>query len=443
MNYPLWEVPYLTGGGLIAIVAILHVVIAHFAVGGGLFLVLTERMALQENHPDILQYVRRHTQFFVLLTLTLGALTGVGIWFSIAMVTPTATALLLRTFVWFWACEFVAFLVEITSLLVYHQTWDLLPPRIHQRVGWIYFFSAWASLFIINGILTFMLTPGEWLKTRNVWQAFINPTMLPSLGLRTFSALALAGLYALITSSYQQKEEVRNRLIQYSAQWLWPAFVGMPIFGAWYLVRIPSYARQEVIGGSPVILVFVSLSVVFSFLIFLFSYLGPYREPHRFSGSLALLFLLMGFVVTGTSEWVREAVRKPYLIAGFLYSNQIYPSQREEIEKKGILKVAKWTGVKEIEPGKEGIAGQEIFRLECGSCHAKRGYNGLQPMIAGWSESYLDTQLQHLETLKGFMPPFMGTPEERQALTKYLSQLTQASSPLMEKEDLVQRRNTQ
>ncbi len=215
----------------------------------------------------------------------------------------------------------------------------------------------------------------------------------------------------------------------------------MPVCGAWYLARIPAYARQEVIGGSPVVLIFVSLSVAFSFLIFLFSYLGPYREPQRFSGSIALLFLLMGFVVTGTSEWVREAVRKPYLIAGFLYSNQIYPSQRKEIEEKGILKVAKWAKVKEVEPGREGIAGQEIFRLECGSCHAKRGYNGLQPMIAGWSESYLDTQLQHLETLKGFMPPFMGTLEERRALAKYLAQMAQASNPLRGKESFAQRRN--
>jgi hypothetical protein len=53
MNYPVWEVPYWGGGMLIGIIAIAHVFIAHFAVGGGLFLPLTERMidhALQRLH---------------------------------------------------------------------------------------------------------------------------------------------------------------------------------------------------------------------------------------------------------------------------------------------------------------------------------------------------------------------------------------------------------
>ncbi|MCK7482119.1 MAG: hypothetical protein M0C28_36935 [Candidatus Moduliflexus flocculans] len=41
MNYPVWELP--APGLLIAAVAIVHVFISHFAVGGGLFLVLAER----------------------------------------------------------------------------------------------------------------------------------------------------------------------------------------------------------------------------------------------------------------------------------------------------------------------------------------------------------------------------------------------------------------
>ena len=38
MNYPVWELP--ASGLLIAVVSILHVFVSHFAVGGGLFLVL-------------------------------------------------------------------------------------------------------------------------------------------------------------------------------------------------------------------------------------------------------------------------------------------------------------------------------------------------------------------------------------------------------------------
>ena len=38
MNYPVWDIP--ASGLLIAVIAILHVFVSHFAVGGGLFLVL-------------------------------------------------------------------------------------------------------------------------------------------------------------------------------------------------------------------------------------------------------------------------------------------------------------------------------------------------------------------------------------------------------------------
>ena len=49
MNFPVWDPPMLGGGLLIGVIAILHVFVSHFAVGGGLFLVLTEQIAAREN----------------------------------------------------------------------------------------------------------------------------------------------------------------------------------------------------------------------------------------------------------------------------------------------------------------------------------------------------------------------------------------------------------
>ena len=43
MNYPIWNLP--GSGLLIAGMSVFHVFISHFAVGGGLFLVWTERKA--------------------------------------------------------------------------------------------------------------------------------------------------------------------------------------------------------------------------------------------------------------------------------------------------------------------------------------------------------------------------------------------------------------
>ena len=93
---------------MIAIIAILHVVISHLAVGGGLFLVLTEGKALRTKNPALLEYVRKHTWFFLLLTMVFGGMSGVGIWFIIALVNPAATSSLIHTFVFGWAIEWHA-----------------------------------------------------------------------------------------------------------------------------------------------------------------------------------------------------------------------------------------------------------------------------------------------------------------------------------------------
>jgi len=101
MNYPLWRVP--APGLLIAVVGVVHVFVSHFAVGGGLLLVLAELKARAAADAALLGFVRALSRGFVLLTLVLGALTGVGIWFTIGLVQPQATSALVQTFLWAWA----------------------------------------------------------------------------------------------------------------------------------------------------------------------------------------------------------------------------------------------------------------------------------------------------------------------------------------------------
>lgn len=124
MNYPVWDVPLMGGGMLIGLIAILHVFVAHFAVGGGLFLVWTEARAYRQGDGQLLDYVRRHSSFFVLLVLVFGAVSGVGIWWSIGLVHPPGTSTLIHTFVWAWAIEWVFFFVEIAAAFVDHYGWD-------------------------------------------------------------------------------------------------------------------------------------------------------------------------------------------------------------------------------------------------------------------------------------------------------------------------------
>src|SRR3989338_7186278 len=139
MNYPFWEVPMIGGGLVIAVISILHIFVSHFAIGGGLFLALTERKAILKNDITLLEYVKSHSRFFLLLTVVFGAVSGVGIWFSIGLVHPAGTSALIHNFVWGWAIEFTFFLVEIAAILIYYASWGKIGRFLHNTIGWIYF----------------------------------------------------------------------------------------------------------------------------------------------------------------------------------------------------------------------------------------------------------------------------------------------------------------
>ena len=84
-----------------------------------------------------------------------------GIWFSIGLANPEATSALIHNFVFAWAIEWVFFMVELSTAAVYYYTWGRVSDELHLKVGWLYAGASFVTLVIINGILTFMLTPGE------------------------------------------------------------------------------------------------------------------------------------------------------------------------------------------------------------------------------------------------------------------------------------------
>lgn len=92
-------------------------------------------------------------------------------------------------------------------------------------------------------------------------------------------------------------------------------------------------------------------------------------------------FLLLGFVTTGATEWVREAGRKPYLIHGCLYSNGIFAGQERQFAS-GLLPAARRARVKEVDPAGPLKAGAEVFRLHA-SCHTVAGYGAVKPLVTG------------------------------------------------------------
>ena len=430
MNYPVWDVAF-GAGLLIALVAVLHVFVSHFAVGGGLFLVLTERKARRTNDASLLGWVKAHTKFFVLVTVVYGAVSGVGIWFTIALISPMATSNLIHAYVWGWAIEWVFFFVEITAALLYLYGWDKLEARLHEWYGWIYFIAAFASMVIINGIITFMLTSGRWIQNHQFWTGFFNPTYFPSLAFRFAIALALAGIYALITASVQKDAELKARIVRWSALWIVPSLIALVPIGWWYVRDIPKEIWASARGPMPTGTHFAFLAgilLIVTFALALFTLIRPARLHLAFS----LLVALVALGAMGSFEFVREAIRKPYVISNYLYANSIYATpipgdggfSVDAIDTVGVLASAKWVQNRELTKDTQVAAGREIFRVECQSCHTTDSYRGVNRYLARrqWDQNRIQAMLTGLDVMhNGVMPPFAGTDAERLALASFLS----------------------
>jgi len=437
MNYPVWDLTF-GAGLLIAIVSVVHVFVSHFAVGGGLFLVLTEQKAYREQNTALLEWLKRHTRFFVLLTVVFGAMTGVGIWFTIGLIHPSGTSILIHSYVWGWAIEWVFFFLEITAALLYLYGWDRVDRKTHLWLGWIYFVAAFMSMVIINGIITFMLTSGKWIETHNFWHGFFNPTYFPSLFARFAFSLALAGIYALITGTFQKNSDLKATVIRWSVRWIVPAFVILPLFIYWYIGQLPAEVWASAQGKMPTATRYANLALIFAILTFvaaLVTLIRPKKVPFIYS----FVVLAFAFVTMWSFEFIRESIRKPYIIYDYMYVNSIFKQpvegdggfSVENIREKGVLKVARWAENRTVTEENKLAAGREIFRLECQTCHGISGYRGMKGILSQkkWSYSMILNRLGSLDKMvNGVMPPFAGTEAEKEALAAYLASLAPAGA---------------
>jgi len=422
MNYPVWQLGFLGGGFLIAVIAIIHVYIAQFAVGGGLFLVLTEHLARRNNDPGILEYVRKHTKFFLLLTMVAGALTGVGIWFTISLLSPSATSVLIHTFVFAWGTEWTFFVMEIVSLFIYYYTFDRLSKRNHLIIGWIYFGAAWMSLFVVSGIIDFMLTPGAWVENNNFWSGFFNPTFWPALFFRTFFSIIIAGLFGFLTASFLKDKELRTTMLRYSAKWLLVPFVLFLASSWWYKASLPPHIEEIIFQKMPQLRNAITIFLACSPLLILGGLIMAIRMPSGLSRSMAAIMLVIGFMYFGAFEFLREGGRRPYIIYDYMYSNAILKKDMAQVAQAGILKQAKWIEHRKISRYNVRAAGKELFNVLCLSCHSVGGpLNDINQQVRRNAPEELNLIFATMGRERPYMPPFAGNEFEKQILIHYLN----------------------
>ena len=422
MNYPVWQLDGAGGGLLIAMIAVFHVYISHFAVGGGLFLVLTEMKGIRENNQSIIDFVRKHTKFFLLLTMVAGSMTGVGIWFTISLLNPAATSKLIHIFVFAWGIEWVFFAAEIISLFIYYYTFGRMDNRNHVIIGWIYFGCAWMSLFVINGIIDFMLTPGAWLENNNFWSGFFNPTFWPALFFRSFLAFMLAGLYGFLTATNLKDAALRIKMVRYCALWLVVPFLLFLGSAWWYKAALPLELQVLIFERMPEIKPFLSVFSLMGPLLMLGGLLMAIRMPQAITRPIAVVMLLLGLMYMGSFEFIREAGRRPYIIRDHMYSTSILKMDIERVQQNGLLKEAKWVSSRVVTEDNMLTAGREIFNILCLPCHSVGGpLNNIKELTKNYTPIGLEAKIGGLDSFSPYMPPFAGNDQERRALAQYIA----------------------
>ena len=422
MNYPVWQLEFLGGGFLIAVIAIIHVYIAQFAVGGGLFLVLTEHLGRSRNDQSIIDYVKKHTKFFLLLTMVAGGLTGVGIWFTISLLNPSATSVLIHTFVFAWGTEWTFFVIEITSLFIYFYTFDRLSKRNHLIIGWIYFGAAWMSLFVISGIIDFMLTPGAWIQNNNFWSGFFNPTFWPALFFRTFFSIMIAGLFGFLTASFLKDDKLRTTMLRYCAKWLLVPFVLFLASSWWYRAALPPHIEEIIFQKMPQLQNAITIFIACSPLLILGGLIMAIKMPSGLSRSMAAVMLVIGLMYFGAFEFLREGGRRPYIIYDYMYSNSILKTDVANVAHAGVLQEAKWIENRHVTEDNYQAAGRELFDTLCLSCHSVGGpLNNINQQVQKNSPEELELIFATMGKERPYMPPFPGNEPEKQILINYLN----------------------
>jgi mono/diheme cytochrome c family protein len=376
MDYPIWN-PAMGGGVLMAWVAITHVIVSHFAIGGGLVIVVTEMLSMRRSDPELRDLAKRSSLVLILVSTVFGAISGVGIWVVAGLISPGAITSLIHTYVWGWAIEWTFFVIEIVAALIYYTTWDKISKGAHLMVGWIYFVSAYLSLVIINGIITFMLTPGGWLESRAFWDGFFNPTYWPSLVLRTGIAALMAVAFMLFVA-LRATPDRRPDLVRYLGWWwLGGALVSYAGY-RWWEAMLPDSVTAFFRGDSPLL---VALADTRSFTLWSLAaalaigVVVLLLVPRLTRTVTAAVLMVAAFAFFGGYERLREGVRKPFLIHSHMFSNGLLVSQVDDINATGLAAHSGWVAAGD--PAPEAL-GERIFRTQCSSCHTMDGYQTIR-----------------------------------------------------------------
>jgi mono/diheme cytochrome c family protein len=436
MPFPPFTVPYLGNGMTIALDAVLHVLISHgFAIGVVSMIVLAEYLGWRRQSAEWEKFARDLLGFALIIIMAVGAILGVGIWLVTSALEPRGIASLLRVFFWPWFIEWFAFTGEVIVILAYYFTWSRWTgPRklAHIRLGAGYMFFGVMSAVLITGILGFMLTPDGWPWGRSFFPAFFNPTFLPQLLLRLSAAYTMGAVFSSAFLLFTSRAPAfRREALRVLGSIMLLGTVVAAGMATWYFLAVPSRFKAHAIFS--VLTSYLSqhpevfwIANVAGALLLLALGLAAVRRSPALARVLAIPAILacVGFV--SEFERMREFIRGPYIMPGYMFANQVLLSESPLFQQNGMLPAAYWYNAVQgtaAQPASPLSQGAYLFGQNCAVCHTIGGVNNIATRVKGRSQDGIYVIIAHTHQMVPFMPPFSGTSAEQQALAAYLYQI--------------------
>ena len=251
---------------------------------------------------------------------------------------------MIRTFVFAWATEYVCFIVEIVSAFVFYYYWGRLPQKVHtiDRLDLRHLGLGEPGHHRRDHGLH--ARPGQLAGRPRLLERSSNRQALPQIISRTGGALLLSSLYVYLHAAITIKDPKLHALIE--SRSTRPALLGRGADHARRraVVRLPAASAQAAMYAAPVLNVLMALLFAATGIVFVLLFLGPYRNPGWIkTPGFAASILLFGIIGMSTAEFIREAVRKPYICYNVVLGSQMLTDEVAAVREKGFLESGTWT----------------------------------------------------------------------------------------------------
>jgi mono/diheme cytochrome c family protein len=437
--YPTWFEPGIGSGWVVGVIATVHVLFSHTAVGAAIFFAGLAVYANRTRQFQYLEFIRRYGLFLLVFSYVLGSITGPGIWYSTTVASPRGISALIHSFVWKWATEWVFFVIEVVGVYMLTYLATKLEPKTYLRIAVIFGLTSYTTMLVIIGILSFMMWPGQerWFAEGGYLNGFYGANTFAQLGMRTAFMFTMTAVVGGIVAARFDDAAFKGAVVRRLS---WLGLVSAAAGAAmlqWYLGTLPETAEVVLENRLPAhfgpTLLATLLGIAAYFVV---TMLQPRWLTPAVASVATVAILVFGL---WPEEVARESIRKPYVAGQYVYSNQVIArdvpgmgikSEMPVIEAHGFLKSQVFTppDLREVRPDNLLRAGEFLALSTCSNCHSLSA-TGMRPLVDYFGGSadvaaiaeYLQAALSTGNTI--YMPRVPLKDDEAEALATYIASL--------------------